>query len=161
MNRFLQGVFAAYCNLRCIIESPTGSGFPADEKATSAVPGWTLMESCNVSCLKHIYPDTTEIHICGLDFVVNRGERSRSSAETVGQDDAAFIILGLLTPDEGQVTVFGVNPANSTVRFGRDRCASPECGGADLLADSLGRYLVYSPQLRLEQDGNSTRWSSR
>ena len=34
------------------------------------------MESIvTVSCLKHIYPDTTEIHICGLDFVVNRGER--------------------------------------------------------------------------------------
>ena len=36
----------------------------------------TFSESIvTVSCLKHIYPDTTESHICGLDFVGNRGER--------------------------------------------------------------------------------------
>lgn len=29
----------------------------------------------NISCLKHIYPDTTEIHMCGIDFLVKRGER--------------------------------------------------------------------------------------
>ena len=34
----------------------------------------------SVSCLKHIYPDTTEIHMCGLDFVVNRN-RKQSHAE--------------------------------------------------------------------------------
>ena len=28
-----------------------------------------------VHCLRHVYPDKTEVNICGLDFVVNPGER--------------------------------------------------------------------------------------
>lgn len=66
----------------------------------------------SVSCLKHIYPDTTEIHICGLDFVVNRGERiAILGGNGSGKTTLIYHILGLLKPDEGQVTVFGVNPA--------------------------------------------------
>src|SRR5512145_1999551 len=65
-----------------------------------------------VSCLKHIYPDTTEIHICGLDFVVNRGERiAVLGGNGSGKTTLLYHILGLLKPDEGRVTVFGVNPA--------------------------------------------------
>src|SRR5512134_2911556 len=66
----------------------------------------------SVSCLKHIYPDTTEIHICGLDFVVNRGERVVVlGGNGSGKTTLLYHILGLLKPDEGRVTVFGVNPA--------------------------------------------------
>ncbi len=66
----------------------------------------------SVSCLKHIYPDTTEIHICGLDFVVNRGERVVIlGGNGSGKTTLIYHILGLLKPDEGRVTVFGVNPA--------------------------------------------------
>lgn len=65
-----------------------------------------------VSCLKHIYPDTTEIHICGLDFVVNRGERVVVlGGNGSGKTTLLYHILGLLKPDEGRVSVFGVNPA--------------------------------------------------
>src|SRR5512144_1358627 len=65
-----------------------------------------------VSCLKHIYPDTTEIHICGLDFVVNRGERiAILGGNGSGKTTLLYHILGLLKPDEGRVSVFGVNPA--------------------------------------------------
>jgi cobalt/nickel transport system ATP-binding protein len=65
-----------------------------------------------VSCLKHIYPDTTEIHICGLDFVVNRGERVVVlGGNGSGKTTLLYHILGLLKPDEGRVVVFGVNPA--------------------------------------------------
>ena len=72
-----------------------------------------------VSCLKHIYPDTTEIHICGLDFVVNRGERvAVLGGNGSGKTTLLYHILGLLKPDEGRVTVFGVNPATeyNTIR---------------------------------------------
>ncbi len=66
----------------------------------------------NVSCLKHVYPDTTEIHICGLDFVVNRGERVVVlGGNGSGKTTLLYHILGLLAPDEGKVAVFGVNPA--------------------------------------------------
>jgi len=65
-----------------------------------------------VSCLKHIYPDTTEIHICGLDFVVNRGERVVVlGGNGSGKTTLIYHILGLLKPDEGRVTVFDVDPA--------------------------------------------------
>lgn len=73
----------------------------------------TISESIvNVSCLKHIYPDTTEIHICGLDLVVNRGERVVVlGGNGSGKTTLLYHILGLLKPDEGRVTVFGVDPA--------------------------------------------------
>ncbi len=65
-----------------------------------------------VSCLKHIYPDTTEIHMCGLDFVVNRGERIVVlGGNGSGKTTLLYHILGLLAPNEGSVSVFGVNPA--------------------------------------------------
>ena len=67
-----------------------------------------------VSCLKHIYPDTTEIHICGLDFVVDRGERVVVlGGNGSGKTTLLFHILGLLKPDEGSVSVFGVNPSTN------------------------------------------------
>ena len=66
----------------------------------------------SVSCLRHIYPDTTEIHMCGLDFVVNRGERVVVlGGNGSGKTTLLYHILGLLAPNEGSVTVFGVNPA--------------------------------------------------
>jgi len=65
-----------------------------------------------VSCLKHVYPDTTEIHICGLDLVVNRGERVVVlGGNGSGKTTLLYHILGLLKPDEGRVAVFGVNPS--------------------------------------------------
>ncbi|MEK6742585.1 MAG: ABC transporter ATP-binding protein [Nitrospirota bacterium] len=80
----------------------------------------TLIDSIvTVSCLKHIYPDTTEIHICGLDFVVNRGERVVVlGGNGSGKTTLLYHILGLLKPDEGRVTVFGVDPATeyNTIR---------------------------------------------
>lgn len=71
------------------------------------------MESIvTVSCLKHVYPDTTEIHICGLDFVVNRGERVVVlGGNGSGKTTLLYHILGLLAPNEGKVAVFGVNPS--------------------------------------------------
>jgi cobalt/nickel transport system ATP-binding protein len=65
-----------------------------------------------VGCLKHVYPDTTEIHMCGLDFVVNRGERiAILGGNGSGKTTLLYHILGLLAPDEGMVRVFGVDPA--------------------------------------------------
>jgi cobalt/nickel transport system ATP-binding protein len=72
-----------------------------------------------VSCLKHIYPDTTEIHICGLDFVVKRGERVVIlGGNGSGKTTLLYHVLGLLAPDEGRVSVFGVNPSShyNTIR---------------------------------------------
>jgi cobalt/nickel transport system ATP-binding protein len=51
--------------------------------------------------------------MCGLDFVVNRGERVVIlGGNGSGKTTLLYHILGLLSPDEGKVTVFGINPAD-------------------------------------------------
>ncbi len=65
-----------------------------------------------VSCVRHTYPDRTQVHLCGLDFVVEKGQRVVILGPNgCGKSTLLFHILGLLEPQEGEVTVFGVNPA--------------------------------------------------
>ena len=65
-----------------------------------------------VSCVRHTYPDRTEVHICGLDFVVEKGQRVVVLGPNgSGKSTLLFYVLGLLEPSEGEVAVFGVNPA--------------------------------------------------
>jgi cobalt/nickel transport system ATP-binding protein len=65
-----------------------------------------------VSCVRHTYPDRTEVHLCGLDFVVERGQRVVILGPNgCGKTTLLFHILGLLEPREGDVSVLGVNPA--------------------------------------------------
>jgi len=65
-----------------------------------------------VSCVRHTYPDRTEVHLCGLDFEVDRGQRVVVLGPNgCGKTTLLFHILGLLEPEEGEVSVFGVNPA--------------------------------------------------
>ena len=71
-----------------------------------------MEEIVRISCVKHIYPDTTEVHLCGLDFVVRKGERVVILGPNgSGKTTLLFHILGILVPDEGAVRVFGCNPA--------------------------------------------------
>lgn len=65
-----------------------------------------------VSCVRHVYPDRTLVHLCGLDFVVEQGQRVVVLGPNgCGKSTLLFHILGLLEPEEGEVSVFGVNPA--------------------------------------------------
>ena len=65
-----------------------------------------------VSCVRHTYPDRTQVHLCGLDFVVEKGQRVVILGPNgSGKSTLLFHILGLLEPQEGEVSVFGVNPA--------------------------------------------------
>ncbi|NLY42796.1 MAG: ATP-binding cassette domain-containing protein [Clostridiaceae bacterium] len=64
-----------------------------------------------VKCLKHIYPDKTEVDICGLDFIVNKGDRVVILGPNgTGKTTLLSHILGILKPVDGQISVFGVNP---------------------------------------------------
>ena len=64
-----------------------------------------------VDCITHVYPDMTKVQICGLDFVVNRGERvSILGSNGCGKTTLLKHLLGVLVPKEGSVKVFGVNP---------------------------------------------------
>ena len=65
-----------------------------------------------ISCVKHVYPDSTEVHMCGLDFVVRKGERVVILGPNgSGKTTLLSHILGLLVPNEGQIRVFGKDPA--------------------------------------------------
>lgn len=65
-----------------------------------------------VDCITHVYPDNTKVQICGLEFVVNRGERvSILGANGCGKTTLLKHLLGILIPKEGSVKVFGMDPA--------------------------------------------------
>ncbi len=64
-----------------------------------------------VDCITHVYPDQTKVQICGLEFVVNRGERvSILGSNGCGKTTLLKHLLGLLVPKEGRVRVFGIDP---------------------------------------------------
>lgn len=64
-----------------------------------------------VECITHVYPDMTKVQICGLDFIVNKGERvSILGSNGCGKTTLLKHLLGLLIPKEGKVRVFGVDP---------------------------------------------------
>lgn len=71
-----------------------------------------MEELVRVKCLRHIYPDSTEVRLCGLDLVVHTGERVvLLGPNGSGKTTLLAHILGLLTPVEGEVRVFGLDPA--------------------------------------------------
>ncbi|MGI6527875.1 MAG: energy-coupling factor ABC transporter ATP-binding protein [Caldicoprobacterales bacterium] len=64
-----------------------------------------------VHCIRHVYPDKTEVNLCGLDFVVKAGERVVILGPNgAGKTTLLSHILGLLSPVEGRVEVMGMQP---------------------------------------------------
>lgn len=64
-----------------------------------------------VNCIRHVYPDKTEVRLCGLEFVVKPGERVVILGPNgAGKTTLLSHILGLLSPVEGQVEVMGMQP---------------------------------------------------
>src|SRR4030066_1842605 len=64
-----------------------------------------------VDCITHVYPDNTKVQICGLDFVVNRGERvSILGSNCCGKTTLRKHLMGILIPRDGSVRVFGMDP---------------------------------------------------
>ncbi len=71
-----------------------------------------------VNCITHVYPDMTQVQICGLDFVVNRGERvSILGSNGCGKTTLLKHLLGILVPQNGSVKVFGVDPGKEFSRI--------------------------------------------
>ena len=64
-----------------------------------------------VDCITHVYPDMTKVQICGLDFIVNQGERvSILGSNGCGKTTLLKHLLGILVPKDGSVKEFGVDP---------------------------------------------------
>lgn len=64
-----------------------------------------------LSCLEHIYRDSTNIELCGLDFTVVKGEKvAILGPNGGGKTTLVKHLIGLLSPSKGTVRVFGLNP---------------------------------------------------
>lgn len=65
-----------------------------------------------VSCFEHVYADQTKVELCGIEFIVNKGEKVAILGPNGGGKTTIIKhILGILTPSNGEITVFGTNPA--------------------------------------------------
>lgn len=72
----------------------------------------------HTSCIKHVYPDKTEVALCGLDFIVKQNERVAILGPSgAGKTTLIRHILGLLTPTDGHIEVFGVNPSREFAKI--------------------------------------------
>ncbi|MGB9867826.1 MAG: energy-coupling factor ABC transporter ATP-binding protein [Bacillota bacterium] len=77
-----------------------------------------MEEIVRVKCIKHVYPDTTVVGLCGLDLTVHSGERVvLLGPNGSGKTTLLAHVLGLLTPVEGQVRVFGLDPARDFAKI--------------------------------------------
>ncbi|HBG48729.1 MAG TPA: ABC transporter [Cyanobacteria bacterium UBA9971] len=64
-----------------------------------------------ISCFEHVYPDKTKIELCGIEFIVCKGEKVAILGPSGGGKTTLIKhILGLLTPSRGEIRVFGVDP---------------------------------------------------
>lgn len=71
-----------------------------------------------VDCITHVYPDMTKVQICGLDFVVNRGERvSILGSNGCGKTTLLKHLMGILVPKDGSVRVFGLDPGKEYAKI--------------------------------------------
>lgn len=69
-------------------------------------------EIVRISCVRHTYEDGTSVHLCGLDFLAHVGARvAVLGPNGSGKTTMLYHILGLMRPQEGTVTVFGVPPS--------------------------------------------------
>ena len=69
-------------------------------------------EVVRVSCVRHAYEDGATVDLCGLEFTADRGSRvAVLGPNGAGKTTMLFHILGLLVAQEGQVRVFGEDPA--------------------------------------------------
>ena len=64
-----------------------------------------------ISCFEHTYPDKTKIELCGIEFTVCKGEKVALLGPSGGGKTTLIKhIIGLLTPSQGKIKVFGIDP---------------------------------------------------
>ena len=65
----------------------------------------------SVKCMRHVYPDRTEVSLCGVEIAVQPGEIvAVLAANGAGKTTLLQHITGMLRPLEGSVRVFGLDP---------------------------------------------------
>ncbi len=75
-----------------------------------------MSEIVRVNCIKHQYPDATEVQICGLSMTIHKGERvAVLGPNGSGKTTLLLHIVGILRPTEGEVLVFGEPPSKTSL----------------------------------------------
>jgi cobalt/nickel transport system ATP-binding protein len=104
-------------------------------------------EVVRISCVRHTYEDGTTVHLCGLDFVAHEGARvAVLGPNGSGKTTMLFHILGLLRPEEGEVRVFGVPPADEWPRIRRRIGVVLQNVDEQLLAPTVFDDVAFSPR---------------
>jgi cobalt/nickel transport system ATP-binding protein len=100
-----------------------------------------------VSCARHIYPDRTEVHLCGLEMVVNRGDRIAVVGPTGGgKSTMLHHIIGLLRAQEGGVDVFGVDPSRDYAKIRERIGVVLQNAEEQLIAPTVRDDVSFSPR---------------
>ncbi|MBS3957105.1 MAG: ABC transporter ATP-binding protein [Clostridiales bacterium] len=100
-----------------------------------------------VSCIRHSYEDGTTVHLCGLDFVVERAKRvAVLGPNGSGKTTLLYHLLGLLESREGEVRVFGVDPAREWPRIRQRIGAVLQNVDEQLLAPTVADDVAFSPR---------------
>jgi cobalt/nickel transport system ATP-binding protein len=79
-----------------------------------------LNEIVRINCIKHRYPDATEVSVCGLVFEIHEGEKVLIlGSNGSGKTTLLQHIVGILKPEEGEVEVFGAAPTSPESLHGK------------------------------------------
>lgn len=104
-------------------------------------------EVVRVSCVRHSYEDGVEVHLCGLDFVADRGSRvAVLGPNGSGKTTMIYHILGLLRAQEGLVRVFGVDPSREWAKIRQRIGVVLQNVEEQLLAPTVAEDVAFSPR---------------
>lgn len=100
-----------------------------------------------VSCVRHTYEGGATVHLCGLDFVAAPGTRTALLGPNgSGKTTMLYHILGLLRAQEGEVRVFGVDPATDWPTIRRRVGVVLQNVDEQLIAPTVREDVGFSPQ---------------
>ena len=99
-----------------------------------------------VDCITHIYPDMTKVQICGLDFIVNRGEKvAILGSNGCGKTTLLKHLLGILVPKDGSVKVFGLDPGKDYSRIRERIGVVMQEGDEQILGPTVYDDILFAP----------------
>ncbi len=107
----------------------------------------TAEEVVHISCVRHTYEDGTSVHLCGIDFVAHRGRRvAVLGPNGAGKTTMLYHILGLLKPQEGSVSVFGVSPSQDWAAIRRRVGVVLQNVDEQIISPTVGDDVAFSPR---------------
>lgn len=106
-----------------------------------------MEEIVRVSDLKYVYPDGTNLHFKGFDFVVHSGERvAILGPNGSGKSTLLFHLLGLFQASEGVIRVFGFDPSKDYVKIRERVGALIQNVEEQIIAPTVWDDISFSPR---------------